>query len=697
VSEEGYVGEDVHLAARVAACGHGGQIVLSKETASLLDGAALKSLGSHRLKDVSEPVTIYQLGGRTFPHLKTIANSNLPTTASSFLGREAELYEADSRLQETRLLTVIGPGGAGKTRFALELAIRARDERFSDYEDGVFSAFLSSLRDPSLVLTTIAVSLDVREQPGQSIAEALSAHLAGKKLLLLLDNVEHLMEAVPALSALLSACPGLAILATSRERLRLQGESVYELPPLREDESVALFCERAQTEPDDATRELCAQLEGLPLAIELAAARTSVLTPQQIATRLSQRLDFLKGGPDRDPRQETLRATIEWSYDLLSPEEKQLLARLSVFADGCTLEAAEEICDADIDTLQSLIEKSLLRFTDSRYWLLETIREYAAERLKEVGSADRVRDRHLLYFCEWAERIEPELKRIDQLLFLNRLEADHANLRTALDHGSNGSGDVVFSARLAAALVEFWDIRSYYDEARMRFGSIISHRDEVPSVLFAEALYGAGKAAHRQGDQDDGCELTRQAVGEFERAEDLTGLALALGSLAFIHLWRGETEHALQDAERSVATAEQLDDPWVEACALAALSAVRGELKDTVGEVHLLEESLRRFVEVGDLRSQAIEQLNLGVAAVESGEHERALTFFADAETNARAVDDLGTVANALSERGDLALLLGRLDDAARDFDEALQLGSSYGMDHVVSRCRNGIGTIAER
>ncbi len=213
-----------------------------------------------------------------------------------------------------------------------------------------------------------------------------------------------------ALGALLSACPGLTILATSRERLRLQGERVYELPPLREDESVALFCERAQTEPDDATRELCAQLEGLPLAIELAAARTSVLTPQQIATRLSQRLDFLKGGPDRDPRQETLRATIAWSYDLLPPEEKQLLARLSVFAGGCTLEAAEEICNADIDTLQSLVEKSLVRFTNERYWMLETIREYAGQQLDEVEESERLRRRHTDFFAAVGRQESTELR-----------------------------------------------------------------------------------------------------------------------------------------------------------------------------------------------------------------------------------------------------------------------------------------------
>jgi predicted ATPase/class 3 adenylate cyclase len=378
VTGEGYVGDDVHFAARVAATGHGGQIVLSHVTAELVTGA-VTSLGSHPLKDIAEPVSIYQLGDRSFPPLKTIAKSNLPTPASSFLGREEELYAADHFLRETRLLTISGPGGAGKTRFSLELARRAREERFSDYQDGVFSCFFSSLRDSTLVLATIAHTLSVREQPGQGALQTLSSHLEGKQMLLLLDNLEHLLEAAPELSELLSACSGLTLLCTSRELLRVTGERSYALPPLQEDEGVSLFCERAQVDPSEDITVLCSRLEGLPLAIELAAARARILTPAQLLERLSFRLDLLKAGRDADPRQQTLRATIEWSYDLLSAEEQELFARLAVFSGGCTLEAAEDVAGADLDLLQSLCDKSVLRFTGGRYWMLETIREYAGE------------------------------------------------------------------------------------------------------------------------------------------------------------------------------------------------------------------------------------------------------------------------------------------------------------------------------
>jgi class 3 adenylate cyclase len=362
LTTEGYVGEDVHRAARIAAAGHGGQVLVSEQTAQLFGSSdTLVSLGAHRLKDFEGPVTLYQLGEGSFPPLKTIANTNLPTPASSFLGRDNELFEADALLRQTRLLTVHGPGGQGKTRFALELARRAREERFSDYEDGVFSCFLASLRDPSLVLATICQTLSVPDEAGRSALESLSSHLQGKMLLLLLDNLEHLLACAVELSQLLSVCPELTLLVTSRELLRIDGELPYALPPLAYEESVSLFCERARAEPAEPIRLLCDRLEGLPLAIELAAARMTLLTPEQLLERLSQRLDLLKGGRDADPRQQTLRATIEWSYDLLSAAEQELFARLSVFIGGCTLEAAEEVAEAELDTLESLLDKSLLR------------------------------------------------------------------------------------------------------------------------------------------------------------------------------------------------------------------------------------------------------------------------------------------------------------------------------------------------
>jgi hypothetical protein len=264
-----YVGLDVHQAARVMSAAHGGQVVVSPSTAALLDEGSfeLVGLGSHRLKDFDEPVSLSQLGGASFPPLRTLANTNLPTPVSRFVGREAELAEADRLLREARLVTITGPGGAGKTRFAVELAQRVREERFGDYPDGVFACFLSSLRDPQLVLPTVAYALSLREQPGLSALDTLVSHLAGKRMLVVLDNVEHMLEAAGDLSQLLRACPGLTLLCTSRELLRIGGEASYELPPMPPDESVSLFCERAQTKTTPAIEELCRRLDGLPLAL----------------------------------------------------------------------------------------------------------------------------------------------------------------------------------------------------------------------------------------------------------------------------------------------------------------------------------------------------------------------------------------------------------------------------------------------
>ena len=451
---EGYVGDDVHFAARVASSGHGGQVICSKATAELV-ALSVTDLGEHRLKDIDGAVSIFQLGDGSFPPLKTISNTNLPRPASSFVGRENELAAVLSRIEQgARLVTLTGPGGTGKTRLALEAA----SSLVPEYKAGVFWVGLASLRDPDLVTETIALTLGAKD--------GVASHIAERELLLLLDNLEQVIEAAPALSTLLQGCPNLTLLVTSRELLRIQGEVEYAVPPLAEPEAVSLFCERAQLEPTEEMAELCTRLDSLPLAVELAAARTKALTPAQILERLSSRLDLLKGGRDADPRQQTLRATIEWSHELLSPEEQELFARLSVFSGGCTLEAAEEVCDASLDTLQSLVEKSLVRFTPSdagsRYWMLETIREYAGERLERAGESDEPGRRHAELFLRLAERTRLMLRGPTQTAWLDRLDAEHDNLRSALLwllRERPGEG-----ARLAASLAWFWQLRSHLAE-----------------------------------------------------------------------------------------------------------------------------------------------------------------------------------------------------------------------------------------
>ena len=395
LTDEGYVGADVHRAARIAAAGHGRQVLVSAATAALLDGAALRDLGEHRLKDLSAPERIYQLGDTDFPPLKTLYRTNLPVPATPFLGRDRELGDVRELLErgDSRLLTLTGAGGSGKTR----LALHAGGEAAEAYPDGVWWVPLAPLTDPADVGPTAARALG----GGGSLPELIG----GRRLLLLLDNFEHVIEAAPDVAAVLGDCPHAHVLVTSRERLRVQGEQVYPVPVLARNEARRLFVARARAvrpdfEPDEQLDELCERLDDLPLALELAAARTSLLSTEQLLERLGDRLDLLRGGRDAEVRQQTLRATIEWSYELLEPEERHLLAALSVFRGGWTLEAAERVCDADVELMQSLVDKSLVRRWDSgRFGMLETIREFASEQL-EPDERDSLLRRLLDYLLE---------------------------------------------------------------------------------------------------------------------------------------------------------------------------------------------------------------------------------------------------------------------------------------------------------
>jgi predicted ATPase/class 3 adenylate cyclase len=417
VGEEGYVGADVHRAARIAAVAHGGQVVVSAPTASLVEDV-LVDLGEHRLKDLSAPERIFQLGGSDFPALKSLFRTNLPVPTTPFLGRERELIEVAGLLgrPDVRLLTLTGPGGTGKTRLASQAAGLASDL----YPHGVWWVPLAPLRDPALVLETAGHVLGAKN--------GLVEHIGDKSLLLLLDNFEQVVEAAADLAGVLTSCPNVELLVTSREPLHVAAEQEYAVPPFVHEEGVGFFLVRARAvkpgfEPDDAVSEICRRLDDLPLALELAAARVKALSSAQILARLEQRLPLLTGGArDLPERQRTLRGAIEWSYDLLSEGEQRLFARLAVFRGGCTLEAAEGVADADLDTLQSLVDKSLLRHTDERYSTLETIREYAGERLEESGGADEIARRHAEHFLELAEEAEPHLQSGDPTLWLERLE-----------------------------------------------------------------------------------------------------------------------------------------------------------------------------------------------------------------------------------------------------------------------------------
>ena len=458
-------------------------------TAQLVE-LELADLGEHRLKDLSAPERIYQLGRRRLSRpQESLYRTNLPMPATPFLGREQELAEVVELLaaDDARLLTLTGPGGTGKTRLALQAAGLASDA----YPDGVWWIPLAPLRDPALVLATAAQTLGSKN----GVAE----HIADKAMLCLFDNFEQVVEAAPELAALVSACPNLDVLVTSRERLRVGGEQTYPVPPLAESDGEALFLTRARAvdpafAPTEAVRELCMRLDELPLALELAAARTALFSPAQLLERLSQRLDLFKGERDADPRQQTLRATIEWSYDLLAEDEQRLFRRLAVFAGGCTYEAAEEIAGANPDTLQSLLDKSLLRKRDSkigpRYWMLETIREYAGEKLEESGEKDEIARRHAQYFLDLAD--EGTFVVMDAI-WVDRIDAEADNVRAALDLAA-ATGETQRVLRATASLRDFWFTRGYIAEGRTRLENALT-ADPEPTFARCLALLAAASAA----------------------------------------------------------------------------------------------------------------------------------------------------------------------------------------------------------
>ena len=622
VTGEGYVGADVHRAARIGAVGHGGQVVVSAATAAAAGVDGLRKLGEHRLKDFDAPVPLYQLGESDFPPLKTISNTNLPRPASSFVGREREVEEVAALLRDgARFVTLTGPGGTGKTR----LAIQAAATLVPEFKAGVFWVGLAALRDPALVTETIAQALGAKD--------GLTEHIGERELLVLLDNLEQVVAAAPELASLVEACPNLHLLLTSRERLRVRGEHEYQVPPLAEREAVELFCARAQTEPDDTVRALCRALDNLPLAVELAAARASVLSPAQILERLSKRLDLLKGGRDADPRQQTLRATIEWSYELLDEEEQQLFARLAVFRGGCTLEAAEEVSDADLDVLQALVDKSLLRRTDERFWMLETIREYAAERLAASGEAEEFRRRHAEHFLALAEEAAPHL-RVYSKEWLDRIGDEHDNVRAALDW-LEAAGETELAMRLAAAVAEFWGIRGHIFEGRRRLETLL-RADPRPTAARAGAL---------------------------DAASDL------VPDTTLQRTW----------AEEALAIHRANGDVWGSASALIGLGDAAGADGDWKTATDHWEESARLFAEIGDEHYTLLANRLLAWSYEELGETERAYALHEANVRRARAARNRHMLAQALEGLARATVAWGRPEDAIPMLVEAYRLHGELG------------------
>ena len=545
VTEEGYVGGDVHRAARIAAAGHGEQVLVSSATAALVD-VELTDLGEHRFKDLSAPERVYQLGAADFPPLRSLYRTNLPVPATPFLGRERELAEVAELIsrQDVRLLTLTGPGGTGKTRLAMQAVAEASD----GFQDGVFWVPLAPLRDAEHVFDQAAQAL--------GSGEHLSAQVGEKRMLLLLDNFEHLLDAAGELSAVLAGCPNLVVVVTSRELLQLQAEHAYPVSTLDAHDGVALFVARARAltpdfGADGTVLELCERLDNLPLALELAASRTRHLTLEQLLDRLSESLDLLQGGRDADPRQATLRATIAWSYDLLEPHEREVFARFSVFAGGSTLEAAEQVVDASLDSLASLVDKSLVRRTGDRFWMLETIREFAAELLTVSGDAEALRRRHAEYLLSLAgtlgftvEGIEAgAVQRHDVAI------AEHNNVRAAIDWALDA--DPVLALRLATTLENFWVSYSPFEASRM-FDELVERVDDAPPELEALATRCRGNLGIFTGGVARGLQLYDESLSRYERLGDEHGQAIVEHRLGVNLFAVGERERGRALLERSL-------------------------------------------------------------------------------------------------------------------------------------------------
>jgi predicted ATPase/class 3 adenylate cyclase len=646
--DEGYFGLDVHLGARVAAAGWGGQVLLTDATRALIDGD-VRDLGQHRVKDFENAVSIYQLGSESFPPLKTLSNTNLPRPASSFVGREQETPEIVGLLRTSRLVTLTGPGGTGKTR----LAIEAASDLVGEVLHGVFWVGLATVRDPALVESAIAQAIGAQGE--------LAASVADKEMLLLLDNLEQVIDAAPMLSGLVEACPNLRLLVASRELLRVRGEVEYEVLPLAERDAVTLFCERARLPSSPAVEELCRRLDDMPLALELAAARTKALTPEQILDRLGDRLDLFKGGRDADPRQQTLRATIEWSHELLDSKEQCLFARLAVFVGGCTLETAEAVADAELDTLQSLVEKSLVRHTADRFWMLETIREYAGERLAASGEAEALHRRHAEFLLGLAVSANLSVERIEAGERHELVVPEADNLRAALDWALM-TGDSVLAASIAVELEQYWVTNSPYEGIR-RLEQVLVHEEELPADLHARALRVRGGSSFIVGEFDEGTRRHEAALEIFRELGDDQGVAHMLFRLAVDARRRG-------DYARTRALCDESLGLHRNASGEAQVLSLLGEIAFAEGRgeeaLDLLRESARLAGEVG-FRWWRISSLSaFAEYAIQLGKTQEAGVAARQALEESRSIGDRQSIIYALALIAWLAAVTGRAAEAGR-------------------------------
>jgi predicted ATPase/Tfp pilus assembly protein PilF len=717
VSDVGLVGIDVHRASRICAAGHGGQILLSRTARDLAGhelpvGVSLRDLGEHRLKDIAEPQQLFQVVAeglpQVFPPLRTLDDrpSNLPRRLSSFVGREQQIADGRAALTASPLVTLTGPGGVGKTSLAMQIAAGMLDE----LPDGVWLAELGNVTEEGMVVQTVAAAVRVSEQPGRDLTTTLVETLRSRRLALVLDNCEHVLAACADIAYALIAGTEVRILATSREPLAVDGERVLPVPTLElpdvdgrisagdaaRSAAVRLFVERATaanpgfTLTDQnvaAVVQICQRLDGMPLALELAAARVRALPVEQLAARLDDRFRLLTGGSRLSvPRHQTLRATIDWSHDSLADEEKAVFRRLAAFSNGCSLAAAEAVVTDDLvadvevlDVLTRLVDKSLVAAEptseEARFRMLETIREYAREYLLEAGEAERICRRHRDWYLALVERAKPDFFRgpppAEWLIVFDR---EHGNLRLALEWSAAEAGGSSAGLRLAAGMWRYWEIRGYLAEGRQWLERMLAATDGEVSVLRANALTGAGILAHTHGDYQAAIRYHEESLEQHREVGSRPSVAYALHNLANVAAEHGDLPRARQLYEEAIAIGRSIGDEVGVAQATITLADVIARQGDYAEASRLFDESAQTFMRFGDRWSVALTLDNHALAAARAGDfagahdlHDRSLAI-------SRELGDERGVARTLMHVGDAAMLEADRDRAASLYRECLQL-----------------------
>ena len=720
-----YYGAAVSRAARIRSLAWGGQTLMSQSTYDLVrDGLppafTVRDLGTYVLKDFDRPERIFELrppgAFREFPALGSSESRphNLPLPITTFVGREREVAELEHLLVGHRLVTVTGPGGCGKTRLALEVSRRVID----DFEDGAYVVDLASVADPTVVPITVARNLGVREGRDQAALEGLEQFLAGRSMLLLLDNFERVLPAAEMVSKLLSASPGLRVLVTSRAPLRLRGEQEVPLEPLslpeprrglkaeelRSCDAIQLFVERAQAvnprfeltdENSELVVEVCSRLDGLPLAIELAAVRLRLLPLSALAERLRTRLDLLRGGArDLPARQQTLRDLIDWDYEVLPEDERAAFRALSAFDGGFSLEAATRVLGEEddfvvLDQLESLVSKSLLRqspTTDEqpRFMMLQTIRERAADLLQESGEAPEVRERHATFYLSLAEKADASMRGPEQTMWLQLLEEEHPNLRAAL-RWAEAEGDKEAILRLCSSLANFWATRGYLSEGRRSCDAALRLSAGDRTALRAHLLSGAAMIARGQGEFDRADDLLDECVSIRRELGDEDGVASALRHLGALHYDRGDMRRARELTEQSLEIRRRLGNTLGVAQALNNLGVMAQLEGDHERAIALYEESLALFRELSDKEGIARSVMNLGAVSRDVGELDRSAALLRESMRLWLELGDAWDMTDAMEDLAGVQCELGRWEVAATLFGAAEGVRKGIGAQRNVS------------